>query len=96
MLESVKEQIWQSYECYLKDPRKTWVLNWPGQVVQVVSCLKWTEEAEVAIVENKLVEYSQQCTAQIGDLVDLVRGELSSGATITIEALIVVDVHGFN
>ncbi|XP_055637886.1 dynein axonemal heavy chain 3 isoform X3 [Toxorhynchites rutilus septentrionalis] len=93
MLESVKEQIWQSYECYLKDPRKMWVLHWPGQVVQVVSCLKWTEEAEIAIVENKLVEYGQQCTAQIGDLVDLVRGDLSSGATITIEALIVVDVH---
>lgn len=94
MLESVKEQIWQSYESYFKDPRKIWVLHWPGQVVQVVSCLKWTEEAEEAIKEDKLVEYSKKCTAQIGDLVDLVRGDLSTGATITIEALIVVDVHG--
>ncbi|XP_058823709.1 dynein axonemal heavy chain 3 [Topomyia yanbarensis] len=93
MLESVKEQIWQSYESYFKDPRKTWVLNWPGQVVQVVSCLKWTEEAEEAIKNNKLTEYSQQCTSQIGELVELVRGDLSAGATITIEALIVVDVH---
>ncbi|XP_053695545.1 dynein axonemal heavy chain 3 [Sabethes cyaneus] len=93
MLESVKEQIWQSYDSYFKDPRKMWVLNWPGQVVQVVSCLKWTEEAEEAIKENRLTEYSQRCTSQIGDLVDLVRGNLSAGATITIEALIVVDVH---
>lgn len=94
MLESVKEQIWQSYESYFKDPRKEWVLHWPGQVVQVVSCLKWTEEAEEAIKDVKLFEYSKQCTAQIGDLVDLVRGDLSTGTTITIEALIVVDVHG--
>ncbi|XP_062562978.1 dynein axonemal heavy chain 3 isoform X3 [Armigeres subalbatus] len=93
MLESVKEQIWQSYESYLKDPRKVWVLNWPGQVVQVVSCLKWTEEAEEAIKDDKLVDYSKKCTTQIGDLVDLVRGNLSTGESITIEALIVVDVH---
>ncbi|KAL1398756.1 hypothetical protein pipiens_008712 [Culex pipiens pipiens] len=94
MLESVKEQIWQSYDSYFKDARKVWVLNWPGQVVQVVSCLKWTEEAEEAIKDAKLEDYSRKCTAQIGELVELVRGDLSTGATITIEALIVVDVHG--
>ncbi|XP_055607362.1 dynein axonemal heavy chain 3 isoform X2 [Uranotaenia lowii] len=93
MLESVKEQIWQSYEAYYKDPRKAWVLNWPGQAVQVVSCLTWTEEAEEALVQNKLFDYSVKCTQQIGELVDLVRGSLSAGATITIEALVVVDVH---
>uniref|UniRef100_A0A182XBB4 AAA+ ATPase domain-containing protein n=1 Tax=Anopheles quadriannulatus TaxID=34691 RepID=A0A182XBB4_ANOQN len=93
MLESVKEQIWQSYERYPNDPRKVWVLNWPGQAVQVVSCLKWTEEAEEAIQQGQLPQFAKTCSNQIAELVDLVRGNLSTGATITIEALIVVDVH---
>ncbi|XP_035775701.1 dynein heavy chain 3, axonemal-like [Anopheles albimanus] len=93
MLESVKEQIWQSYERYPNEVRKAWVLNWPGQAVQVVSCLRWTEEAEEAIKTGQLKQFSGTCTEQILELVDLVRGNLSPGATITIEALIVVDVH---
>ena len=94
MFESVKEQMWQSYDFYSRDPRPTWVLNWPGQVVQGMSCLKWTEEVEESIKNNTLDEYLDKCNNQIAELVSLVRGGLSSGHTITIEALIVIDVHG--
>lgn len=67
---------------------------WPGQVVQCVSCMAWTKEVEEAIATTTLPEYAAKCTIQVGQLVELVRKELTRCSTITIEALIVIDVHG--
>lgn len=39
-------------------------------------------------------EYLAKSNAQIDGIVEVVRGPLSPGATITIEALVVLDVHG--
>lgn len=93
MLESVKEQTRQSYDTYWKSERHEWVLKWPGQVISCVSCMTWTEEVEEAIGKNTLPSYLDKCNGQIGELVRLVRGPLSGCATITMEALIVLDVH---
>lgn len=93
MIESVKEQIFKSSEAYVVDVRKDWVLKWPGQVISCVSCMTWTQEVESAIGKNETENYLQKCNEQILDLVDLVRGKLSSGSQMTIEALIVLDVH---
>lgn len=93
MLESVKEQIFKSSEAYAVDVRKDWVLKWPGQVISCVACMTWTQEVEAAISSNDTRSYLQKCNTQILDLVDLVRGSLSSGEQTTIEALIVLDVH---
>uniref|UniRef100_A0A8C8BKI7 Dynein axonemal heavy chain 3 n=1 Tax=Otus sunia TaxID=257818 RepID=A0A8C8BKI7_9STRI len=70
-------------------PRKTWVLEWPGQVVICVSSIYWTEEVSEAIRKGTL----PKSNLQIGDIVELVRGKLSSGARLTLGALTVIDVH---
>uniref|UniRef100_A0A8C3PS23 Dynein axonemal heavy chain 3 n=1 Tax=Calidris pygmaea TaxID=425635 RepID=A0A8C3PS23_9CHAR len=70
-------------------PRKTWVLQWPGQVVICVSSIYWTEEVSEAIRKGTL----PKSNLQIGDIVELVRGKLSSGARLTLGALTVIDVH---
>lgn len=93
MIESVKEQIFKSSEAYAVDVRKDWVLKWPGQVISCVACMSWTQEVETAIPTNDTRNYLQKCNEQILDLVDLVRAELKTGAQMTIEALIVLDVH---
>lgn len=85
MIESMKEQTWQSSEHYPKDVRTKWVFKWPGQIVQCVSCVTWTLEVEEAIKTNSLVTYYQKCNDQIVDLVKLVRQEHPRANTITLE-----------
>ncbi|CRK99186.1 CLUMA_CG012500, isoform A [Clunio marinus] len=93
MIESVKEQIFKASETYFHEIRSEWVLKWPGQVVSCVSCMSWTQEVEESIAQNTLETFQHKCSDQILDLVDLVRKKLSPGAQLTIEALIVLDVH---
>lgn len=93
MIESIKELIFKSSENYFNDIRKEWVLSWPGQVVSCVTCMSWTQEVEEAIDSNLKDAYLEKSNGQVLDLVDLVRGKLDSGSQLTIEALIVLDVH---
>uniref|UniRef100_A0A8C3CSN0 Dynein axonemal heavy chain 3 n=1 Tax=Cairina moschata TaxID=8855 RepID=A0A8C3CSN0_CAIMO len=74
-------------------PRKTWVLQWPGQVVICVSSIYWTEEVSEAITKGTLRDFLEKSNLQIADIVELVRGKLSSGARLTLGALTVIDVH---
>uniref|UniRef100_A0A8C8EDP7 Dynein axonemal heavy chain 3 n=1 Tax=Otus sunia TaxID=257818 RepID=A0A8C8EDP7_9STRI len=88
MLASVRQVLQDGIRGYIKVPRKTWVLEWPGQVVICVSSIYWTEEVSEAIRKGTLPS-----NLQIGDIVELVRGKLSSGARLTLGALTVIDVH---
>uniref|UniRef100_A0A674GPT7 Dynein axonemal heavy chain 3 n=1 Tax=Taeniopygia guttata TaxID=59729 RepID=A0A674GPT7_TAEGU len=74
-------------------PRKEWVLQWPGQAVICVSSIYWTEEVSEAIRKKALQDFLEKSNTQIRDIVELVRGKLSSGARLTLGALIVIDVH---
>uniref|UniRef100_A0A8C9L6L3 AAA+ ATPase domain-containing protein n=1 Tax=Pavo cristatus TaxID=9049 RepID=A0A8C9L6L3_PAVCR len=76
-----------------KVPRKAWVLQWPGQVVVCVSSIYWTEAVSEAIRKGTLQDFLEESNQQIGDIVDLVRGKLPSGARLTLGALTVIDVH---
>ncbi|NXN55853.1 DYH3 protein, partial [Rynchops niger] len=93
MLASVRQVLQDGIRGYIKVPRKTWVLQWPGQVVICVSSIYWTEEVSEAIKKGTLVDFLETSNLQIGDIVELVRGKLSTGARLTLEALTVIDVH---
>uniref|UniRef100_A0A3B5AK42 Dynein axonemal heavy chain 3 n=1 Tax=Stegastes partitus TaxID=144197 RepID=A0A3B5AK42_9TELE len=92
MLRSVRHVIHQGVIQYA-EPRKKWVLQWPGQVVICASSIFWTSEVSEAIQTNSLPAYVEKCNAQIADIVELVRGKLPGGARMTLGALTVIDVH---
>uniref|UniRef100_A0A6I8N855 Dynein axonemal heavy chain 3 n=1 Tax=Ornithorhynchus anatinus TaxID=9258 RepID=A0A6I8N855_ORNAN len=74
-------------------PRKEWVLQWPGQVVICVSSIYWTQEVAEAVTAKTLPAFLEKNNLQIAEIVELVRGKLSSGARLTLGALTVIDVH---
>ncbi|KAJ8730381.1 hypothetical protein PYW07_017419 [Mythimna separata] len=73
--------------------REQWVLIWPGQIVQSGSCVEYTIETIEAIETQTLPDQIARSTRQINGLVYLVQGDLKPGNRITVEALIVLDVH---
>uniref|UniRef100_A0A8C0MDS9 Dynein axonemal heavy chain 3 n=1 Tax=Canis lupus familiaris TaxID=9615 RepID=A0A8C0MDS9_CANLF len=83
MLASMREVIRLGIEV----PRNQWVLQWPGQVVICVSSIFWTKEVSQAL------DFLKKSNDQIAQIVQLVRGKLSSGARLTLGALTVIDVH---
>lgn len=93
MIQSLKDICAQALAAYPTTNRAIWTLTWPGQIVQCGDCIFWTTEATEAIQEGTLGEYLDQCTAQIEQSVQLVQGSLLPGNQITVEALIVIDVH---
>ncbi|KAM6320279.1 dynein axonemal heavy chain 3 [Podargus strigoides] len=93
MLASLRQVLQDGKRGYVEVPRKTWVLQWPGQVVICVSSIYWTEEVSEAIRNRTLPDFLEKSNLQIGEIVELVRGKLSSGARLTLGALTVIDVH---
>jgi len=73
------------------------VLDWPGQVVIGIGSMFWTREVEQQVRSKGaqgLAEYGAKLTAQLDDIVQLVRGKLSKLERCTLSSLAVVDVHG--
>ncbi|XP_048465622.1 dynein axonemal heavy chain 3 [Rhincodon typus] len=93
MLSSIKHVIKEGISNYVQLPRNKWVLQWPGQVVISVSTVYWTSEVSEAIRDGTLPEYLKKSNDQINEIVELVRGKLSSGERMTLGALTVIDVH---
>ena len=62
-------------------------------VVLAGSAVFWSAEVEKAISSHTVGEYLKQCTQELVDLTDLVRGHLSSQDRLTLGALITIDVH---
>lgn len=98
MKKSIRNQIMLALEAYTKTIRHQWVLEWPGQSVQSISCTFWTTEITECFSHANPVEelqkYFEKCQNQIGHIVDLVRGKLSLQNRFTLGALVVLDVHG--
>ncbi|XP_069141245.1 dynein axonemal heavy chain 3-like isoform X4 [Argopecten irradians] len=90
---SLREVSIKAVKAYPNVPRKEWVLQWPGQVVLAASQIHWTSEVTQAINSNYLGPYLAKSNKQIDEVVQMVRGSLTKMARITLEALIVIDVH---
>jgi len=93
MLSSLRDIAEESLVAYFETDREEWVLSWPGQIVVCSSQIHWTSEVYEAFEQGTIASFIYKCTDQIEDIVILVRGKLSSGARITLNALIVIDVH---
>ncbi|XP_041945152.1 dynein heavy chain 1, axonemal isoform X2 [Alosa sapidissima] len=94
MKASLRENIHRSLLAYPGQPRTEWVLSWPGQVVIAGCQTFWTTEVSEALEQGDLASrLYPQLQAQLGDLVQLVRGGLSKMQRSVLSALIVIEVH---
>ncbi|XP_072203968.1 dynein axonemal heavy chain 1 [Excalfactoria chinensis] len=94
MKASVRDNIERSVGVYPETPRTTWVLQWPGQVTIVGCQIFWTKEVSEALESGDLASrLFPQLTAQLADLVAVVRGKLSKMQRAVMSALIVIEVH---
>ena len=96
MQEALKKQAGLSVDAYAGTDRCKWILEWPGQLVLCASQIYWTKECAQAIDEGGaqgLAAYGEKCTQQLNDIVNLVRGELTSLQRSTMGALVTIDVH---
>ncbi len=99
MKQSIRASLDRSIKEYVTTKRKDWVLRHPGQCVLNGSQVQWTSEVETAIRKAKLEDpgavktYWEFLGVQMNELIDLVRTKLSKQAKVTINALIVIDVH---
>lgn len=82
MVESMAAVCRAGLAAYAATPRSAWVLQWPSQVVLAVTAIHWTQEVGEAMAGapggGALAAAARRCTAQLADVVELVRGELSA------------------
>ncbi len=94
MREALRDQTLQAFAAYSVVARKQWVLDWPGMTAIVIGQMFWTSEVEVAVQHlHGIREYADKCTAQLDELIDLVRGKLTKLQRSSIGAMVVLDVH---
>lgn len=93
---SLKSEARAAIEAYLDGmKRNMWISNFPGQIILASNLVFWTNEVTEAINHNNgLEQYFKLSNKRLENLVIMVRGELNKMTRITVEALIVVDVHG--
>lgn len=98
-LESMMREtlIKKSIKCAKDDTQRTkWVLQHPGQIVLAVNNTRWTLGVEESIdLEGVpgLKKYYNSLIKDREDIVEMVKGELTSLQRTTLGALIVIDQH---
>ena len=93
MQKSVRRFMLHAIAEYPKTPRTKWIMEHPGQCVLGGSQTFWTSEVEAAIQEQTLEAYLEKLNGQIQDIVQIDRSQLSQNQLVTLEALLVLDVH---
>lgn len=85
----------EAVDAYIKEERENWVKKWPGQAVLCVTAKYWTDYIHEAMHKggNALGDYLTISNEQINNIVAMVRGKLSKQNRVTLQALIVLDVH---
>ena len=54
MISSLKDVTGKAVTAYVEEPRRKWVLEWPGQVVIAASTIYWTQDVTDAIEHGTL------------------------------------------
>jgi len=96
MTTSVRNVLDISIKEYLDVPRTTWVRQHPGMCVLNGSQVHWTSDVEEGIKTKGTLgckEYHSFLAKQLTESVVLVRQKLSKQEKLTLNALIVIDVH---
>ena len=92
---AVWQVIGECLEAYTTSPRSEWVRSWPGQAVLCVGQKYWTTYVHKSIHNGQkaMDDYLQVNNKQIDEIVALVRGKLSKQNRVTLQAMIVLEVH---
>ncbi|XP_026763473.2 dynein axonemal heavy chain 12 [Galleria mellonella] len=97
MLAAVKSETELSYYDYPNMGRVEWILSWEGMVVLGVSQIYWAVDVHEALSTHKLSElqaFHVHLTKQLNETVAVIRRtDLTKLNSITVKALIVIDVH---
>jgi len=96
MCQSIRQSMINAVEDYPKRERTEWCVSHAGQVVLNGSQIVWTTDVEKALKTNSLdavKEYWEVLNQYLLGLVELVRTKLAKQAKVTVNALIVIDVH---
>eukprot|EP00798_Chlamydomonas_sp_ICE-L_P012761 gene12761-16012_t len=96
MVESIRNVCKEGVVAYVTTDRNQWVLEWPGQVVLVITAVFWTKQVTECLeagLKGALQVVADSSTAQLTSVVNLVRGNLTKLNRATLSALVVMDVH---
>ena len=96
MRRSVKRCLFAAIADYHQQPRTQWVFKHPGQCVLNGNQLQWTNRVEQAIKTKTVEQCLAAQKAELLDIIKIERGSYSKLAAITVEALIIVDVHAID
>jgi dynein heavy chain len=96
MITAVRNEFEIGINDYVTQERNDWIVTHAGQIVLDTSKCHWTLDVEKALDEEGEVgikKYSQFLQDQLNSSVMLVRQKLSKLNKISVNALIVIDVH---
>jgi dynein heavy chain len=93
MYDTIRHVLKKSVDHYVEVDRNVWVLEHAGQCVLNGSQVHWTSEVEEALNNNELADYLGKLESQLLKTVELVRQRLTKLQSITMGALITIDVH---
>lgn len=97
MLKAVKSETELSYYDYANMSRADWILSWEGMVVLAISQIYWAVDVHESLQTHKLSEleaFHETLSTQLNETVAIIRRtDLTKLNSITVKALIVIDVH---
>ncbi|KAM6927306.1 LOW QUALITY PROTEIN: dynein axonemal heavy chain 1 [Xenentodon cancila] len=94
MKATLKDNVDRSLSICPQQSCAEWVLSWPGQVVLASRQVFWTAEVSEALEKGNLANcLYPRLQTQLGDLVQLMRGDLSRMQRAVLSAIIVTEVH---
>lgn len=82
--------VCDAMEAYPTKSRSEWVFDWPGQTVLCVAMTYWTSQVHEAIRRGLkgLQDFLEKSNFEIGQIIELVRGKLSTQTRITLGMMI--------